>query len=786
MSIRSNRFFSAPLAAFLLLFPQAANAACSNPSGAAGDQIYSTTYNVMQFCNGSVWVNMGSPNGFGTLTAGDICTTNGTLVNCNSPTISLMTQASGTLQAAQFPALTGDVTTTAGSFATTVGKINGATLGSTTVTAGNLLIGSGSQWVSQTVTGDVTISSGGVTAIGANKVTMGDIAQIAGLSVIGNAGSSTANVGAITGAANQTLFVNSGGTGLAFGTLPVAAGGTGATTFTANLPLIGNGTSALTQGTVSGNTAKFATVGSGTLTSGDCVKIDANGNMVDAGSYCATPSGYAPVGSNMQIQYNNLGTLGGASNFIWNSAAGFAGIGTTTASAQFHMAGGTVSGGAAAWTANGIGIRQDAATYKDNSSSGTVASNYVDVIGQPTLSASSATTYTNAATMVIAGAPAAGTNVTITNPAALVVGSGNVGIGTTGPTAMLDVRGNIYFGAAAEQRLTSDGPNASMRITTSAGGGLILLPNNGAAKASFTSGTTCESGSQFCLANGNVGIGTTGPGYKLEVNGSTGLDGSLTTNRNPIYLAGSGDGNHEIGNGLETYNSSTDGETFNFWQFFDLYAKAKGSSALFINGTTGNVGIGTTTTSGALTVNGTATATAFVGQGAKVLLNTLTASNSATLQDTTSLTSAYRYYDIIIENLVSTGNPLQLNMTVDIGGSFVSTGYSERGYYGDAGANAGFALNNTASWVLNEYSGGNATITSNALAGFTGTIRLYNPTQTVQYKTGDWLLSNFYANGTSQSTGAIFMANTGAITGIKFAFSSGNIVSGTVKIYGWN
>ena len=97
------------------------------------------------------------------------------------------------------------------------------------------------------------------------------------------------------------------------------------------------------------------------------------------------------------------------------------------------MAGGTVSGGAAAWTTNGIGIRQDAATYKDNSSSGTVANNYVDVIGQPTLTASSATTYTNAATMVIAGPPAAGTNVTITNPAALVVASGNVGIGTTGP-----------------------------------------------------------------------------------------------------------------------------------------------------------------------------------------------------------------------------------------------------------------------------------------------------------------------------------------------------------------
>jgi hypothetical protein len=35
-------------------------------------------------------------------------------------------------------------------------------------------------------------------------------------------------------------------------TLAVGNGGTGATSFTANLPIIGNGTSALTQGTVSG------------------------------------------------------------------------------------------------------------------------------------------------------------------------------------------------------------------------------------------------------------------------------------------------------------------------------------------------------------------------------------------------------------------------------------------------------------------------------------------------------------------------------------------------------
>jgi hypothetical protein len=34
-------------------------AACTNPPGSAGDQIYNSTYSVMQYCNGTNWINMG-------------------------------------------------------------------------------------------------------------------------------------------------------------------------------------------------------------------------------------------------------------------------------------------------------------------------------------------------------------------------------------------------------------------------------------------------------------------------------------------------------------------------------------------------------------------------------------------------------------------------------------------------------------------------------------------------------------------------------------------------------
>ena len=48
----------------------------------------------------------------------------------------------------------------------TVAKINGATLGSTTATSGNLLIGSGSTWVTNAISGDVSLTSAGVTTVG--------------------------------------------------------------------------------------------------------------------------------------------------------------------------------------------------------------------------------------------------------------------------------------------------------------------------------------------------------------------------------------------------------------------------------------------------------------------------------------------------------------------------------------------------------------------------------------------------------------------------------------------
>lgn len=52
----------------------------------------------------------------------------------------------------------------------TVAKINGVALGTTTATSGNILVGSSTEWQTHAITGDVSLSSTGVTTIQANAV----------------------------------------------------------------------------------------------------------------------------------------------------------------------------------------------------------------------------------------------------------------------------------------------------------------------------------------------------------------------------------------------------------------------------------------------------------------------------------------------------------------------------------------------------------------------------------------------------------------------------------------
>lgn len=143
------------------------------------------------------------------------------------------------------------------------------------------------------LTGDVTTSAGAVaTAIGTNKVTRGMQAQGIARSVIGVTGNAGANVADIQGTANQALVVNSAGTALAFGAVNLAssAGATGVIQAASFPALTGDvttvaGALASTLATVNANVGSF---GSAT----NCVTFTTNakGLITAASQTTCTPA----------------------------------------------------------------------------------------------------------------------------------------------------------------------------------------------------------------------------------------------------------------------------------------------------------------------------------------------------------------------------------------------------------------------------------------------------------------------------------------------------------------
>lgn len=98
-----------------------------------------------------------------------------------------------------------------------------------TLASGNLLVGSaGGVATSVSVTGDVTISATGVTAIGVNKVTLAMMAQVATATFLGRTTASTGNVESLTvtqATALLNAFVGDSGSGGTKGLVPAPAAG---------------------------------------------------------------------------------------------------------------------------------------------------------------------------------------------------------------------------------------------------------------------------------------------------------------------------------------------------------------------------------------------------------------------------------------------------------------------------------------------------------------------------------------------------------------------------------
>lgn len=165
--------------------------------------------------------------------------------------------------------------------------------------------------------------------------------------------------------------------------------------------------------------------------------------------------------------------------------------------------------------------------------------------------------------------------------------------------------------------------------------------------------------------------------------------------------------------------------------------------------------------------------------GTTVLLNTLTASSSAFLADTTSFASPYTSFEIVFVNIVPASNSgserLYMVLSKNNGSTWISTNYS---FF--ITANNGSVSSNNATGQ-SEISLTPPNITTPE--GMSGHMWLDNPGSTTQRKFFNWIIASFSQTTTGSGN---YTGDTDAINGIKFFFGSTGheIASGTIKIYG--
>jgi hypothetical protein len=172
--------------------------------------------------------------------------------------------------------------------------------------------------------------------------------------------------------------------------------------------------------------------------------------------------------------------------------------------------------------------------------------------------------------------------------------------------------------------------------------------------------------------------------------------------------------------------------------------------------------------------------TAFVqaSQGL-VLLSTVTASTSATLDIETTFDATYDAYLIVVSALtISTATTL--NARLKVSGSYSSANYAYHAASGSAGSTAygGAAALAAAQIQLAPTVGSNAGDTCNL------SIYVTNPASTARTKHIFWQGGANVSTNLYQVHGAGFNTSTAALTGIRLFPGAGNFPSGTVRLYG--
>lgn len=200
------------------------------------------------------------------------------------------------------------------------------------------------------------------------------------------------------------------------------------------------------------------------------------------------------------------------------------------------------------------------------------------------------------------------------------------------------------------------------------------------------------------------------------------------------------------------------------------------------NGASAPSFIAPSTSGNVLTSNGTTWASAPAPtSGAMILLNTQTASNSsAIIFSNTYITSTYTDYRVVIENLISATNNKILEMFISVSASYLGAG----GYQWRILADGGTSSNNSDAHIELSTAGISNSATT-GLGGASYELKLQSLTTASRPMQGFGLGMITQSGGASISyLNGFSTISNGPADAIKFVMDSGNITSGTFKLYG--
>ena len=171
-------------------------------------------------------------------------------------------------------------------------------------------------------------------------------------------------------------------------------------------------------------------------------------------------------------------------------------------------------------------------------------------------------------------------------------------------------------------------------------------------------------------------------------------------------------------------------------------------------------------------------------QGSKVLLSTQNAANSPSIAFTSLITSTYSTYEVeyyAVRAASASNSGFFLEHSVNNGASYLTSSYpfNSVNYLVDrtdpqvmAGAGS-----STGGWLLVA----SGSMGNTAIDACNGSIKLLNFPNGTSYK---HIESTSFAGGTSYRRLSGFRAAVTPINAIRFSFGTGNITSGTFKLYG--